>query len=128
MTQSRSPRHIAAGSRAEQLARRWLEARGLQHLRSNFRCKAGEIDLVMRDGDCIVIVEVRYRRSRSHGGATASVMRQKQQRIIRATRFLLRRYPHLATRPLRFDVVAISGPLDTPGYVWLQRAFDCSPP
>lgn len=117
-------RHLADGSRAEHIVRRALEAHGLEHLCSNFRCKAGEIDLVMRDGDCIVIAEVRYRRSRGHGGALESVSRHKRQRIIRATRYLLRRYPHLATCPLRFDVVAVTGALDAPDIDWRQRAFD----
>ncbi|NND54868.1 MAG: YraN family protein [Gammaproteobacteria bacterium] len=121
------PEHLISGSRAEGLVRRKLIAHGLVHVHSNFRCRAGELDLVMRDDDCIVIVEVRYRRTVSHGGALGSVSRRKQQRIIQATRYLLRRYPALAGYALRFDVVAVSGPLHSATIDWRRRAFDCSP-
>ena len=119
--------HLADGRRAEDIARRELEAQGLSHLRSNFRCRLGEIDLIMRDGDCLVIIEVRYRRSGSHGGALGSVTPRKQRRIVGATRLLLKRYPHLGDLSLRFDVIALSGTLDKPRVDWRKRAFDCSP-
>lgn len=71
-----------------------------------------------------MIAEVRYRASDSHGGALASVSRGKQQRIMRATLFWLKRNPTRATMPLRFDVIAIHGPLHYPQVNWCQRAFD----
>ena len=61
--------HLESGRRSELYARCWLEERGLTHVCSNYRCRLGELDLVMRDHDCLVIVEVRFRRSSSYGGA-----------------------------------------------------------
>ena len=66
------------GAEQEQQARRYLERAGLQWEASNVRCRSGEIDLIMRDADCWVFVEVRYRRDARFGGAAASVTRQKQ--------------------------------------------------
>src|SRR5690606_23522770 len=82
------------GLRAESLAALWLEEQGLEVLDRNLLCRAGEIDLVARDGETLVFVEVRFRGSSSHGGAAASVNRRKQQRLLRAARYFL---PSLTT-------------------------------
>jgi len=114
--------HLRRGASAERFACRWLQHQGLQLLHTNHRCKAGEIDLIMLDGECLVIVEVRFRRGPGYGGAAGSITARKQQRILRATRHLLQRYPALGTRPLRFDVVAITGA--RPARVdWRRHAF-----
>jgi len=80
----------------------------------------------MSDSDCLVIVEVRYRRTYSHGGALGSVTRAKQLRIKRAARHLLQRYPALQHRALRFDVLAVTGSGRTVEVQWLRNAFDDS--
>lgn len=121
-------RHLQHGSAGERLARDWLEARGLQHVQSNFRCKMGELDLIMLDAGCLVIVEVRYRASNSHGGPLLSITRHKRQKLFRATRLYLQRHKALARLPIRFDVLALSGPLHAPVIDWRKRAFcadDC---
>jgi putative endonuclease len=106
------------GQRWEQVARAWLEGRGLKLVEANFRCKGGEIDLVMRDGAELVFVEVRQRADRRHGGAAASITPAKLRRLIRAAQYYLLRFPH--TPPCRFDVVAIDGgQLD-----WLRNAIE----
>jgi putative endonuclease len=108
-----------AGSAAEDLAERFLRRHGLAIVERNFRCKGGEIDLVARDGDAIVFVEVRLRRSGSHGGATASVDAAKQRRVLHAARV------YLAGRgdaPCRCDVVALDG-LDPARIDWIRNAF-----
>ena len=105
------------------------EAQALQHLTQqgwflverNFRCKGGEIDLVMGSGaplTMLVFVEVRQRASSAFGGAAASITRSKQSRLIVAAQVYLQRYRH--PPPCRFDVVAIDGAVIT----WLQNAFD----
>lgn len=119
-------RHLRDGSHAETLTQRHLESRGLSTVVRNFRCRLGELDLVMLHEDCLVIVEVRYRRRASHGGALASVSPQKQRRLVLATRYLLLQHPWLQQHPLRFDVVAVYGPLQAPTFDWCRRAFDCS--
>ncbi len=117
-------RHLRDGAAAEQLARSWLEQRGLQTLASNFRCKAGELDLVMLEGDCIVVVEVRYRATETHGGPLHSITVRKQRRLLRATRRFLQVHSGFAAHALRFDVMAITGKLESPTLRWQQRAFD----
>lgn len=99
--------HQRAGQSGEDDALDHLVLHGLSLVERNFRCKGGEIDLIMRDGDGLVFVEVRRRASRSHGGAAASVTPAKQKRMIRAAQFYLLRYRRLPR--CRFDVVAIDG-------------------
>ena len=109
------------GVREEDLACRFLEARGLAVIERNFRVKGGELDLVMRDADTLVVVEVRKRTNRWFGSAAESVDARKQARILHATACLLARRAALARMPLRFDVAAIGadGKID-----WIRAAFD----
>ncbi|MCW9022255.1 MAG: YraN family protein, partial [Sedimenticola sp.] len=72
------------GNEAEQLAQRYLEQRGLRTLERNYRCKMGEIDIIMKDQDSLVFVEVRYRKQNAFGSAAESVTTTKQKKIIRA--------------------------------------------
>lgn len=111
--------HLQSGENAEKLALTFLLRQGMRHLCSNFRCKAGELDLVMQDGETVVVVEVRYRRSERFGGALASITRQKQQRIIVATQHyvIMHKFTHAA---IRFDVVAIAG---DQRINWIKNAF-----
>jgi putative endonuclease len=97
----------ALGRGWEQVACKHLEKHGLKLVEKNFTCKGGEIDLIMRDGDALVFVEVRQRADRTHGGAAASIMPVKQARLVCAAQVYLMRYRQLP--PCRFDVVAIDG-------------------
>lgn len=89
----------------------------------NFRLKCGELDLVMRDSQRLIFVEVRYRASSRWGDGLASVTRTKQQRLIKAANGYLRSHPHLRRLPCRFDVVSIGGTPDSPTMRWVQGAF-----
>ncbi len=112
------------GQRVEGLALEHLSAQGLSLLARNYRCRMGEIDLVMRDGAQLVFVEVRYRRDDRFGGPAASVDRDKRRRIgLTASHYLASHRQHEAPA-CRFDVVAVSGPLDSPMISWLRGAFD----
>lgn len=91
----------------ETRALRHLERHGLTLVEANYRCKVGEIDLVCRDGEHWVFVEVRQRADAAHGGAAASITAHKQQRIVRAAQTYLMRFPRLPA--CRIDVVAIDG-------------------
>jgi putative endonuclease len=117
------PWHLAAGRAAETRARRYLERQGLRCLMKNYRCRAGELDLVMQDGATVVIVEVRYRRSPREATAAETVTRRKQLRIVRAALHLVQRHRELRDRPLRFDVVTLSGPLEQATLRWIAHAF-----
>ena len=109
------------GAAAEDQALLFLQGQGLKLVARNWRCKASELDLVMRDADTVVIAEVRKRRRDDYGFAAETVDRRKQAKLVRATRLLLAVRPELAEAPLRFDVVT----LDAAGKVeWLREAFD----
>jgi putative endonuclease len=117
---------IELGRRGEDLACRHLEAHGLRLLERNYRCRAGEIDLVMLDGSTLVLVEVRSRSTSEHGSAATTVGFRKQQRFIRAARHLLLTRPDFRRLPARFDVVAIDpGPAGArePVVTWIRDAF-----
>jgi putative endonuclease len=114
-----SPGRQLAGSAAEDLAARYLEGRGLAIVERNWRCRGGEIDLVARDGQTLVFVEVRLRTSSAFGGAAASVDAHKQRRILLAARQYL---AGRADAPCRCDVVALDG-LDPSRIEWIRNAF-----
>ena len=84
----------------------------------NYRCRRGEIDLVMRDGDTLAFVEVRYRKSDKFGSPAESVTLTKQRRIIQAARHYLQRHP--SALDCRFDVLALTGDEQVE---WLKNAF-----
>ena len=112
------------GDRKEKEALRFLQQRGLELVERNFRSRFGEIDLVMRDEDCLVVVEVRYRRTGGFGGAAASVDRRKRQRLTLAAEFFLRSRAQYAGWPLRFDVIALNGDIGGSGSLqWIADAF-----
>lgn len=114
----------ATGAQFEQQARRDLERAGLVLLTQNYTTRHGELDLVMLDGDCVVFVEVRYRVRAAHGGATASVTRSKQDKLIRTASLWLAAHPRHARRACRFDVVSYDGPAGTARMDWLRGAFE----
>jgi len=116
-------RHLQQGSAAEALAARYLENQGLLPLARNFRCRFGELDLVMTHRKVLVVVEVRSRRHTTVATPGATVNRAKQRRIIGATRFFLLRFRQFAAWPVRFDVVEIIGELAEPEIRWCRAAF-----
>jgi len=116
--------HLQRGRQAETLATRYLQRNGLQLLTRNYRCKVGELDLVMMDAQVLVIVEIRYRRNSDFADPLETVTVEKQRRIVRATRHLLQGRPELRRYPLRFDVLALSGPIEQAKLDWVKCAFD----
>jgi len=112
------------GEAAEALAAEYLSARGLEVLARNVRCKGGELDLLCRDGEVLVVVEVRQRSRHDYGGALASVTWRKRRKIIRATRFLLATAPQWRDCLLRFDVIGLQGLPDRASELeWVKDAF-----
>lgn len=108
------------GRLAEEQARDRLVAAGLVWVASNVRAKVGEIDLIMRDGETLVFVEVRSRRGAAFGGAAGSVDAGKQRRLRLAAQWYLQRScGHGAWPPCRFDVVAFEGE----ACEWIRDAF-----
>ena len=112
------------GAEAERWALLWLRRRGLHPLATNYRCRGGEIDLVMRDRETLVFVEVRFRSSDAFGSGAETVGRTKQQRIVRAASRYLQRHPRWADRLCRFDVISMSGDTGHPQVEWIRDAFE----
>lgn len=116
----------ALGSQSEDIAARFLGTQGLELVERNFRRRLGELDLIARCGDdVLVIAEVRTRSSNAYGGAAASVDGLKRRRIVRAAQQLLQRRKDLARLRVRFDVIVVHDPTaTTPRVEWIQHAFD----
>jgi len=110
--------HLIRGESAEEQAHNFLVNKGLTPVCRNYRCKQGELDLIMTDQQTLVIIEVRFRKTDQYGSAAETVTRAKQSRIIAATHIYLS--SHKADRPVRFDVIAISG---NGNVEWIQNAF-----
>lgn len=119
-----TPRQLR-GQAAERTAHSYLTQRGLQMLTRNYLCAAGEIDLIMRDGDDLVFVEVRYRKSSLFGGSAETVTPAKQRKLIKAALDYLQHHKlNVHTTPCRFDVVAIlSQPTGRMEVEWIKDAF-----
>ncbi|GMQ91302.1 MAG: YraN family protein [Gammaproteobacteria bacterium] len=112
------------GHKAEQQACRFLQQRGLKTLAQNYRCRYGEIDLVMQDdNEDLVFVEVRYRKSGLFGTAADSIDQRKQNKLRKTAEHFLQHHPKLAKLPSRFDVIAIQGNAEYAQCEWLQNAF-----
>lgn len=115
-------RDESTGSAAERAAERWLRGRGLRLVARNYRCRRGEIDLIMSDGTTLVFVEVRMRTRADFGDAAASVTATKQRRLSAAAGHYLAHHPRAADRPCRFDVVAVSSE-PRHRFEWIRNAF-----
>ena len=114
----------AVGSDAERLADRFLKRQGLKPVVRNFRCRLGEIDLIMLDDDCLVFIEVRYRNSNRFSRAGLTVDIHKQRKLIRTTALFLAKRPQFTNSIVRFDVVAIDADADGNKTIeWIKDAF-----
>ena len=113
-----------AGVAGEIVALNFLTAKGLQLLLRNYRCRGGEIDLIMLDDATLALIEVRLRSNLLYGGAAASVDTRKQRRLTIAARHLLLVKPELARYRARFDVVALTPQAGRETKIeWLRDAF-----
>lgn len=117
----------AKGRHAEDLALAHLVARGLKPVTRNYRCRYGEIDLIMRHRDCTVFVEVRSRRSLRFGNPAESIDRHKQRRIAMTAAHYLQTHAAASRGPARFDVVALIIHDDAPEIDWIPDAYQLSP-
>ena len=113
----------ARGAHIEALAAAFLRERGLVPVAANASARGGELDLVMRDGETLVFIEVRYRRDARFGGGAASIDAGKRRRIVLAAEQFLAARRGFAHLPCRFDVIDASGDPAAPDVVWLRDAF-----
>lgn len=106
------------GQIAEDKARQFLEEKGLTLVEKNYRCRTGEIDLIMQDKKELVFVEVRYRAKSDYGSALDSVDQHKIQKIISAANHYVS--IHQPDQPMRFDVIGFDATLKPN---WVSNAF-----
>lgn len=121
----RGTAHLSRGLCAEQLAARWISARGARIVARNFRVRGGELDLLAVHQGCLAAVEVRFRTRPDPVDPLATITRGKCRRLVHALECFVNRYPAWQSWPLRFDVVSICGDLDArPAVRWWIAAFD----
>jgi putative endonuclease len=101
------PSTVSAGKVGEDQAVALLRRAGLKIVERNYRCRLGEIDVIARDGDTLVFVEIRTRSSAAHGDAIETVGSVKQRRIARAAEHYLA-FEKPKAKAFRFDVVGIT--------------------
>lgn len=112
------------GQAMELIAQQHLQTHGLTLVTRNFTCKFGEVDLIVKEQDTFVFVEVKYRQSKQFGGAIHAVSPSKQQKIIKTAQFYLQQSNlNEYNTCCRFDVVAIEGSATRPDITWLKNAF-----
>ncbi len=113
------------GDRFERMAGKWLANRGFRLIYRNFRCKAGELDIIALDHGVVVFVEVRARTRSRYAGAAASVDTRKQARLIRASQLFLQQHPQWSKHPCRFDVITYDQPQSGADIAprWIRGAF-----
>jgi len=114
---------VARGQAYENAAELYLLKQGLKKIARNYRCRGGEIDLIMQDRDTLAFIEVRYRASGSLVSPLETITPTKQRRIVRTAMVFLQAHAEFASRPCRFDAIAIEGKQDALRIDWIKDAF-----
>lgn len=109
------------GNHAERFAQHYLESQGLTFISKNYRCKSGEIDLIMQDNDELVFVEVKYRNNQSHGSAVEYFHKNKQKKFVSAVmHYMQQKNLNPSIVPHRIDLVGIDNKLHKNNVNWLK--------
>jgi putative endonuclease len=112
-----------AGDIAENTACEYLLQHGLTMISRNYRCRSGEIDLIMQDQSQLVFVEVRLRNNPDFGDGLESITKHKIKRLVSAAEYFLLQHPEYGDAPCRFDVISLSGKPANHGIEWIRDAF-----
>ncbi len=110
------------GQQVEARVAQWLGDQGCRLVAQNFRCRRGEIDLIMVQDGRLLFIEIRLRRSPLYASASESVTPAKQHKIIQCAQYFLLCHPQWRDYNMRFDVVSLHTPTGTPD--WIMSAFD----
>ena len=124
--QAAAPAHLNLGRKGEEAARKLLQRNGMELLDCNWRSGRLELDIVCRDGDTVVFVEVKTRSGSTYGGPAAALTPAKQRTLCRAARAGLAAHDAWSS-PCRFDVVCIVREGDTLHLEHCRHAFECEP-
>ena len=118
------PGNLHKGLCFEAAAEEFLCRQGLIPLQRGYRCRFGEIDLIMQDADTICFVEVKYRKSTDFGGAAWAITAAKQRKLVKTAQFYIASHRAIARYPLRFDALLIQRQAgDSQDYNWIKNAF-----
>ena len=116
--------HLHKGLCFETGAARYLENQGCQLLTRGFRCRLGEIDLIVKDQDFICFVEVKFRQTLSFGGAAYAIPATKQRRLIKTAQYFIQENPQIANQAMRFDALLIQQQANHSFRCnWIKNAF-----
>ncbi len=110
------------GAIAEDTAIKFLTKQGLHLIERNFRSRYGEIDLIMKDAEKTVFVEVRYRKNKKYLDPLESINSKKVKHIINTCNFYIQK-SNADNSIYRIDIITLSGNLETPEIHWYQNAF-----
>lgn len=111
------------GKSGEEFAARLVTESGLHIIARNYRCPKGEMDIIANDGDALVFIEVRTRRSSSRGWGEESITAHKVQRLRAIASYYVLQQKYSSWPPLRFDVVAIHWVDENPEFKWIKAAL-----
>lgn len=111
------------GDQGERLAQEYLANRQLTLVETNYRCLFGEIDIIMRDADCLVFVEVKQRKNTLYGSPLEMVSARKQEKLRRAAEHYITQHKISGHQAMRFDVVGIVAGGAAESVQWVQNAF-----
>ena len=116
------PAHLIRGQWAEEEARRFLIQQGLKLKYCNYHSPFGELDIIMKDQDILVFIEVRFRKSDRYGTAAESITVSKQTKIMNTANYYLASNPYQG--PIRFDAITISPDNTGKNHLsWIKNAF-----
>ncbi len=111
------------GKSGEELAARLVTEAGLNLITRNYRCPKGEMDIIARDGEVLVFIEVRTRRSSYRGWGEESITHQKAQRLQAIAAYYVLQQGYTSWPRLRFDVIALRWIGNNPEVKWIQAAL-----
>ena len=112
------------GEVSEARAAQYLQKAGCKIIEKNFSAKVGEIDLIIRDGEFLVFLEVRYRQCENYGSGAETVTLTKQRKIIRTAQAYLQRKKVDVSVPCRFDIISITKDAMGEWVInWIKDAF-----
>jgi len=108
MSLLKKAQHLLTGEKAELDASEYLKKNKLKLIQKNYRCKFGEIDLIMQDKQTLVFVEVRYRKNNQFGSGAETITPSKQKKLIKTASYYLQQHPPASQFSARFDVVSMT--------------------
>ena len=118
-------KHLITGKSAEKAACQYLKKLNFKLIEKNYRCRFGEIDIIMLDKQSLVFIEVRFRKNKNYGSGAESVTIGKQKKLINTASHYLQNHPESARYSTRFDVISISEEptLSCNKIEWIRNAF-----